>query len=596
MITAPIAHPLTTSPAAPEPAGRAHLALRYVAVAVGAALAFVLATGALDIPDLKAPVAELSRSLGEWTYLVVAVFAFFETAAFVGLAVPGETAVVAGGLVAHSGGVELVPLILVVWLAASMGDTTSFMIGRRLGRPFLESHGSRLRLDAARLARIDRFYARHGAAAVVAGRFVGFARAVMPFLAGTSAMALRRFVACSLVGALVWSAMLTAAGYAFSDSIAAAGDAVTRIALGAVLVVAALLVVSRTIRSRRARRSGGGGVQPQAVIDRSLIEHGQQAGRALASDMTARCARVHVSATNAAPAVLVVINGRASGTATRRARLLDEITAGLREHGLRVDARVTDSEAELCSLLAAAGGRRVVLVGGDGSVHAVANAALTTLPEIALIPAGRANNIARALGIPTDVRHAVALAARAPAQPVDSLLVRTPQRVVYALEAVSAGFHADARSRYMADNSGDMRQGVRLLAGAVARYAPYRVDVRLDDREIAVSAAAQLFLSNLPYFGFGFEVDPGADPADGRFEAVLIEAGSRHELLAQLMATRGGRHIGRRGVQQVVVRRAELTRALPLVADTVALGTTTATIRIDPSRLRIASPPAVRAA
>jgi membrane protein DedA with SNARE-associated domain/diacylglycerol kinase family enzyme len=540
--------------------------------------------------------AQTIAGLSEWTYLVVGVFAFFETAAFVGLVVPGETAVLAGGVVAHSGGVELVPLILVVWLAASMGDTTSFMIGRRVGRPFLESHGPRLRLDASRLARIDRFYARHGATAVVTGRFVGVARAVMPFLAGTSAMALRRFVACSLVGALVWSAMLTLGGYAFSDSIAAAGDAVTRIALGAVLILAALLIVRRQIRSRRAGRSRSG-AQPDALIDAPVIEraHDASARRAPASGMTTSPARVRARATDRAPAVLVVINGRASGT-TRRPRLLDEVTAGLREQGLCVDARVTHGEGELCSLLAAAEGRRVVLVGGDGSVHAAANVALETLPEIALIPAGRANNIARALGIPTDVRQALTLAARAPAQPVDVLHVRTPQRALYAVEALSAGFHADARSRYMSDNSGDTRQGVQLLAGAIARYAPYRVDVRLDDREIDVCVAAQLFLSNLPYFGFGFQVDPGADPADGLFEAVLIEAGSRHELLAQLMATHGGRHIGRRGVQRIVVHHAELTRALPLVADTVSLGTTTATIRIDPSRLRIASRPAVRAA
>ena len=60
--------------------------------------------------------------------------------------------------------------------------------------------------------------------------------------------------------------------------------------------------------------------------------------------------------------------------------------------------------------------------------------------------------------------------------------------------------------------------------------------LRVGDAELASRSAAQLFLSNLPYFGFGFEVDPGADPADGRFEAIVFEARSRRRLLRLLLA------------------------------------------------------------
>lgn len=543
---------------------------------LASAIAFVIVIGAVRVPDLEEPVASLSRSLGQWTYLIVAVFAFFETAAFVGLAVPGETAVLAGGMVAHRGDVELVPLIVAVWLAAAAGDTTSFLIGRRLGRRFLASHGARLRLDAPRLARIDRFYVRHGAAAVIAGRFVGVVRAVMPFLAGTSQMATRRFVAYSITGALAWAALLTGVGYGFSGSVGAADDAVTRVALGAVLIVALVLLVSRRISSANGADRG----RTAADGDHLRGDDG------VAGDERARppLRRTYSRASRSGIAP-VVVNGRAS--AAGRTRLLDEVTARLGDEGLRVDMAVTHSEAELLGALAAAGDRRVVLVGGDGSLHAAANVPLAVLPEIALIPAGRANNIARALGIPTDIAAATRLAARAAAQPIDALHVQTPQRSVYALEAVSAGFHADVRSRYVADNSGDIRQGVGLLAGAVARYAPYRLEVMLDDHQIVVPAGAQLFLSNLPFFGFGFEVNPGADPRDGRFEAVLIQAATRRALVAQLVATRGGRHVGRPGVQRIAAQRALVTDALPLVADTTALGTTTATVSIVPAHLHI---------
>lgn len=286
---------------------------------------------------------------------------------------------------------------------------------------------------------------------------------------------------------------------------------------------------------------------------------------------------------------LVVANGLASGVSSL---LIDDVITRLAEQGSTVEAVVTHSEAELGSVLAVADSRRVVLVGGDGSLHAAANAPIAELPELALIPAGRANNIARAFGIPTDRAHAAEVAGRAAVRPMDALRVETPERSLFALEAVSAGFQADARARYSADDSSDLRQGVRALAGAVRRYAPSRVELRLDGREFVVEGAAQLFLSNLPFFGFGFEVDPGADPADGWFEAILIQASGRRAVIGQLAAAYRGRHIGRPGVQRIPGRRAELTTALPLVADFIPLGTTTATVRIERARVRLAAPAA----
>jgi diacylglycerol kinase (ATP) len=295
-------------------------------------------------------------------------------------------------------------------------------------------------------------------------------------------------------------------------------------------------------------------------------------------------------ATNAARP-LVAVNARASGVEDP-ARTAADLAAMLAEHDAVADIAVTFGTRDLWEALgeAAATQRRVVLVGGDGSLHAAANAPLERLPELALVPAGRANNIARALRIPTDRSRAVAIAARAPARPLDALWIQTPDRSLYALEAVSAGFQAEARSGYDSENSADLRQGLSVLAHAVREFTPYRIRARLDDEELATPAGAQLFLANLPYFGFGFEVDPGADPADGRLEAILIEASHRRTLLRLLAAAYRGYHLGRAGVRRVPARRARLTEPLPLVADAVPLGTTTATVSVDSARLRIAAP------
>ena len=291
----------------------------------------------------------------------------------------------------------------------------------------------------------------------------------------------------------------------------------------------------------------------------------------------------------------LVVNGRASGVGQADETVRD-LTAVLQELGAEVDAVVTHSEQDLWDELAgaAADGRRVVLVGGDGTVHAAANAPLAQLPELALVPAGRANNIARALGIPTTRAEALAVAAAMPARPLDALRVETPERLEYAVEALSGGFQAEARSGYDAENSSDLRQGLRAFLRAFRRYRPYTVSTA--GTRMESDSAAQLFVSNLPYFGFGFEVDPGADPSDGRFELILMEARSRRRLLRLLSAARRGRHVGKDGVRREAGERVRLTTPLPLVADTAQLGTTTATVSVDHGRLRLAAPEAVDAA
>jgi len=290
------------------------------------------------------------------------------------------------------------------------------------------------------------------------------------------------------------------------------------------------------------------------------------------------------------PRLILAVNGRASGIEDPE-RTADELLALLEELGAEVESAVTHSEQQLWDVLgfAAASGWRVVLVGGDGSLHAAANAPLTRLPELALVPAGRANNIARALGIPTDRLEALTVATNASARPLDALRVATPDRFIYAVEAVSAGFQAEARADYRAENSADLRQGLRALARAIWRYRPYRASVRVDGAAIRSTSAAQLFFSNLPFFGFGFEVAPGADPTDGRLEAIVLEARGRTRLLRLLAAARRGRHIGRRGVMRMPATRVKLSEPLPLVADAVPLGNTTATVSVESGRLRVAS-------
>jgi membrane-associated protein len=227
------------------------LAAGALAVVAGAAAVF---SGAIELPDLEAWLTDLSETLGAWTYALVGGLAFLETGAFVGLVAPGETAVVLGGVVAERGDVDLVPLLLLVWLAAATGDPVSFLLGRRLGTPFLSSHGSRIGVTPDRLERVEGFVERHGPKAVLVGRFVGIIRAVAPFLAGATHMPLRRFLPWSLLGTALWATLFTMVGYVFWRSFSTAADTAARGAL-ALAVLAAAVAGAHAYRSRRRRRT-----------------------------------------------------------------------------------------------------------------------------------------------------------------------------------------------------------------------------------------------------------------------------------------------------------------------------------------------------
>jgi membrane protein DedA with SNARE-associated domain len=212
-----------------------------VAAAV-AAIAFALtATGTIELPSVEHALTELSDTLGAWTYALVGGLAFLETGAFVGLLAPGETAIVLGGVVAAEGGVELVPILLVAWVFAALGDLASFLLGQRLGRRFLHRHGPRVGMTEPRVHRVERFYAKHGPKAILVGRFVGLVRAVSPFLAGSSGLKLRAFLPWSILGTAVWAAAFTLVGYGFHESFSEASSTLTHAMLGLAVVAAAVL-------------------------------------------------------------------------------------------------------------------------------------------------------------------------------------------------------------------------------------------------------------------------------------------------------------------------------------------------------------------
>jgi membrane protein DedA with SNARE-associated domain/membrane-associated phospholipid phosphatase len=228
------------------------LSLERRALCVVVVLALgVYATGVLStLPDPKKVIEDVAEALGAWTYAVVAVAAFLETGAFVGLVAPGETIVMAAGVVAGQGTIDLLPLIGIVWLSAVLGDTTSFFIGKRLGRGFLERHGPRFKITEERLHMVEGYFDRHGGKTILIGRFIGLVRALAPFIAGASALPYRRFLPYSVVGTGLWATLFCTIGYLFWRSFDKVAHLVGQAIFGFGLTVAVIVGVVVAYRRR----------------------------------------------------------------------------------------------------------------------------------------------------------------------------------------------------------------------------------------------------------------------------------------------------------------------------------------------------------
>ena len=145
-------------------------------------------------------------------YLVIGAIIFFETGILFGFFLPGDSILFSAGLVAaaHSD-VNIVVLLIVIFLAAFFGDQIGFVLGRLVGRPYLEKHDTpRMK---SMIARSERFYEQTGWWAVVAARFFPWIRTFVPPIAGASKMNYYKFLTANALGALLWGVGITLAGY-----------------------------------------------------------------------------------------------------------------------------------------------------------------------------------------------------------------------------------------------------------------------------------------------------------------------------------------------------------------------------------------------
>ena len=152
-------------------------------------------------------------SIGPLLFYVIAFLVMYvENGIMLGFFLPGDSLLFSAGLVAASNkSIDVALLCVIVFLGAFIGDQTGYVIGRKYGRPYIDKKNSPNMLRM--MQRAERFYDQSGWWAVVAARYFPWIRTFVPPIAGAAKMRYYSFLSANAVGALLWSVLITLAGY-----------------------------------------------------------------------------------------------------------------------------------------------------------------------------------------------------------------------------------------------------------------------------------------------------------------------------------------------------------------------------------------------
>lgn len=197
---------------------------------------------------------------GAWVYAVLFLIVFCETGLVVLPFLPGDSLLFIGGAFCATGEMNLGLLIVLLLVAAVVGNTVNYMVGRSIGPRVFNSHIPFLErfLDRSALQKTHNFYEKHGGKTIVLARFIPVVRTFAPFVAGASEMTVSRFQLFNVLGALLWVLLLVFLGYFFGNIpfIRQYLNLIVLVGIGAAVVPVVLGAVWKMTRKNAAAKPG----------------------------------------------------------------------------------------------------------------------------------------------------------------------------------------------------------------------------------------------------------------------------------------------------------------------------------------------------
>ena len=157
----------------------------------------------------------LVGNYGGWVYAILFLIVFCETGLVVTPFLPGDSLLFAAGAIAAGGRLNLFVLMLLLFVAAVLGDTVNYWIGDRAGQKLVLRFPRLIKQQY--LDRTHEFFERYGGKTIIIARFVPIVRTFAPFVAGVGEMTYSRFMSFNVIGAFLWVAILVPAGYFFAN-------------------------------------------------------------------------------------------------------------------------------------------------------------------------------------------------------------------------------------------------------------------------------------------------------------------------------------------------------------------------------------------
>jgi membrane-associated protein len=198
----------------------------------------------------------LVATYGRWVYAVLFVIIFAETGLVVTPILPGDSLLFAAGALAATGALDIRVLLVLLVIAAVLGDAVNYAVGDSVGPRIFRSVDRtswwQRMLNRDHLARAHEFFEKYGGKAIVLGRFVPIVRTFVPFVAGAGTMTYSAFAFYNISGALLWVGVCTLAGYAFGN-VPIVRDNFTLVALG-IVAVSLIPIALEYLRHGREKR------------------------------------------------------------------------------------------------------------------------------------------------------------------------------------------------------------------------------------------------------------------------------------------------------------------------------------------------------
>ncbi|HHQ0963466.1 TPA: DedA family protein [Listeria innocua] len=198
---------------------------------------------------------EIINNFGIWIYIILFLIVFIETGLVVFPFLPGDSLLFAAGALSVLDGsiLHIVPLIITLWLAAVIGDSVNYQIGKKIGTSIPEDSWFGRLINQEKMAKAEAFFNKHGGKTIFIARFMPFIRTFAPFVAGASRMNYRYFINYNILGATVWVLLCTLAGYFFGN-FPIVKDNFSLVVIG-IIVVSVIPMVVSFIRSKMTQKN-----------------------------------------------------------------------------------------------------------------------------------------------------------------------------------------------------------------------------------------------------------------------------------------------------------------------------------------------------